>query len=250
MSGYVMAAYRLGELEASSITSGEVIDLTQGATLGAKDGLFVYTEMPVVAIDMVDCKPIVLHVDYDPVHVMSSDSLTTGCLVSEVVIKGVMFHDPADRSAFDNVLDNAEGRRRLSRGEPLTANEFPKRYAIMHAMRKELSHLLPMNAAYICTETTLRSMAKRVIKAHQTDNATSLYSKAERMLLQLLQQAVRDAKTSGAAQHVTHGVVDNKFLYRNSSIADELYYDAAKPLRMFSLIDVDAQGVTTLAPKS
>jgi hypothetical protein len=245
-----MAAYRLGELEAISITTGEVIDLTPGAILGTKEGLFVYTDLPAVALDLVDCKPIALHVEYEPAHVLASDSSTTGCLVSEVVIKGVMFHDPSDRAALDHVFDNAEGRRKLSRGEPLTANEFPKRYAVMHAMRKELNHLLPMDAAYICTETTLRSMAKRVIKAHLTDNATSLYSKAERMLLQLLQQAVRVAKAYGAAQHVTHGVVDNKFIYRNSSVPDELHYDATKPLRMFSLIDVDAQGLPTLAPKA
>lgn len=250
MSGYIIAAYRLGELEATSITSGEVIDLTHGATLGAKDGLFVYAEMPVVAINLVDCKPIALQVEYDPAHVISNDSSTTGRLVSEVVIKGAMFHDPADRVAFDHVFDNAEGRRRLSRGESLTANEFPKRYAVMHAMRKELNHLLPMDSAYICTETTLRSMAKRVIKAHQSDNASSLYSKAERMLLQLIEKAVLDANFYGAAQHVTHGVVDNKFLYRNSNIQDELLYDSNKPLRMFSLIDINAQGEPMLAPKA
>jgi hypothetical protein len=252
MSGFVIAAFHLGELEATLISTGEVIELTAGSTLNAPDGVFVYPEMPALAVDVIDTRAIVLQVDYDPQHILTQDRALNGCLVSQARIKGAMFHDAEDRKAFDHVLDLslAEGPRRLSRGEGMTATEFPRKYAVMQAMNKSLNHLLPMDTAYICTETSLRSMAKRVIKAHQNDGAATLYSKAERSMLQLLEQSVRVATAQGTAQHVTHGTVDNKFLFHNRTIAGELHYDAVRPLRMFSLIDVDASGTPSLAPKA
>jgi hypothetical protein len=252
MSGFVIAAFHLGELEATSITTGEVIDLTVGSTLSAPEGVFVYSEMPALAVDVIGARAIVLQVDYEPQHTITHDHAINGCLVSQARITGAMFHDPADRKVFEHVLDRglAEWPRKFFRGEGLTASEFPRKYAVMQTMNKALNHLFPMDTACICTETSLRSMAKRVIKAHQNDGASTLYSKAERSMLQLLEQAVRAATAQGTAQHVTHGTVDNKFLFHSRNIPGALHYDAAKPLRMFSLIDVDASGTPSLAPKA
>lgn len=252
MLGIIIAAYHLSDLEASSITSGEVFDLTPGACLQAAGGLLVYDEVPAVAVACVGRKPIVLTVEYETHEILTKPSGVSGVLVSGARLRSYRFHDMQDRIAFDHILhhDMISAKRDLIRGECLTQSEFPRKYALLQGMRKEIHHVFPMENAYLCTETTLRSMGKRVIKAQQQGDATCLYSKAERLVYQLLEQTIENAKLLRTAHHVTHGVVDNKFLFRKKTTQDELIYDANKPLRMFALIDVDAEGVPTLAPKS
>lgn len=247
--GYVVASYNLQDLVANVPGFDHPLHtLAKGSVLPADTKLFASHEPPVDLPAPKDGKPLLLKVSYEQQDILASSPDNQGSILSFAFLEEVSFMDPEDDLKYGNLFDQArvDERRRQHRMESLLANEFARKYVVLRAMDREAGHLLPMDYAYISNGSVVKTMAKNVVAAYENGDSSRLFSSTEKALYKTLEHAVTMAVSSCKPQHVTVAVVDNKHLYKARN-EGEFFYDADKPKKVDTLIEVDAEGIPSLA---
>lgn len=246
--GYLVASFSFKDLVANLPAQLQTFAVQAGNVL-CPDSLMTITNEPPVGVPVpAGGAALLLKVEYDDRDVASGLPDGMGVLASMATVENVSFIDADVQRKYGHIFnpETVQARRETFRRESLTLNEFARKYVVLRAMSKEVSHLFPMDYAYLSNGTVLKSMAKRVVAAFKAGDRSTLISSTEKALIKTLDHAVTMALSSSEPQHVTVAVIDNKHLYHAANPGEYLY-DGAKPAKVESLIDVSEDGIPTVS---
>lgn len=245
-TGYLTVAYDQKAMTAALPGHEAPISLRVGNALLPDEVMTLSREPVAIAPEMADGKAVLLQLEFQDQDVVDSNAENLQVRIATII--GISFINPEDNLQLGHRFDpvQVEARRKTFRRDSLLSGEFPRKYVVLRAMSKEVSHLFPMDYAYISSGSVVKTMAKRVVDAYVSGDRSKLYSSTEKSLMLTLDHAATMALSQSEPQHVTVAVVDNKHLYRASN-EGEFFYDAINPHRVESLIDVSAEGAPSLS---
>jgi len=250
-TGYVVASFDLKSLHATVPGYANSFELKVGSEFGL-DGKISLSPAPRADIPVLAAgKAILLKLNYDAKDIVQKPDGQGLVQVSAATIEQISFMDEDDNLRLGSLFDpsQVQARRTTFRKESLVAAEFPRKYVVLRAMSKEANHLFAMDYAYISSASVTKAVAKRVVDAYLSGDRSRILSSTEKALMLCLDHAATMALSYSEPQHVTVAMVDNKHLFKAAN-PGEFFYDADRPLKTESLIDVSAEGVPSLAATS